>query len=132
MQPVDKLLGVLPVALQVVGHFAGRQSAVVAQLLFAIPDHLVRQLIGEWGSGEAARRVEADAPKEAFALSLNIDKARTELDWRPVWEFNRTVAEVAQWYKTWLTGDADMREVTLAQIARYEQDATAGAIAWAC
>lgn len=92
---------------------------------------LVQQLIGEWGQGTLSQRSEADAPQEAFALSLNIDKAKAELGWRPVWEFERTIAEVAHWYKAWLAGSTDMRAMTLAQIEQYERDAATQAIAWA-
>jgi CDP-glucose 4,6-dehydratase len=92
---------------------------------------LVDRLLAEWGSGNAAERPEADAPKEAFALSLNIDKARERLGWRPVWDFDRTIAETASWYKAWLAGDAPIRALCAAQIAAYEGDAAALGVPWA-
>jgi CDP-glucose 4,6-dehydratase len=91
---------------------------------------LVDQLLAEWGSGRAAERAEAEAPKEAFALSLNIDKARERLGWRPVWDFERTVAETASWYKTWLEGDEPIRAFCASQIDGYERDAAALCVPW--
>lgn len=91
---------------------------------------LVEQLLAEWGSGGASERAEADAPKEAFALSLNIDKARERLGWRPVWDFERTVAETASWYKAWLAGGEAIRALCAGQIDRYQRDAAALGVPW--
>jgi CDP-glucose 4,6-dehydratase len=92
---------------------------------------LVRQLVAEWGAGKAVERPQAGGPKEAFALSLNIDKARDRLGWRPVWDFERTVAETASWYKSWLAGDAPIRELCGRQIESYERDAAEIQLPWA-
>ncbi len=92
---------------------------------------LVDQFLAEWGSGSAAEQSEANAPKEAFSLSLNIDKVRERLGWRPVWDFERTVAETAAWYKAWLAGGGPIRDLCAGQIDRYERDAGALGVAWA-
>ena len=92
---------------------------------------LVEQLLAECGSGSAAEQAEPDAPKEAFALSLNIDKARERLGWRPVWDFERTIAETASWYKAWQKGDEPIRALCAGQIERYERDAAALGVPWA-
>ncbi|MBR0552107.1 CDP-glucose 4,6-dehydratase [Stakelama marina] len=91
---------------------------------------LVDTLLTKWGSGSAIHLNEAGAPKEAIALSLNIEKARTELDWFPVWEFDRTIAETAFWYRKWFEG-ADIRSLTDAQIDTYMADAAKLDVRWA-
>jgi CDP-glucose 4,6-dehydratase len=88
--------------------------------------HSVRQLaarvVRHWGRGRVVVRRRRGAPHEAGLLHLNCDKARFELGWRPVWNFDRTVAETVAWYKA-LAGGASARELSLKQIARYMEDA---------
>ena len=91
---------------------------------------LVERFLHEWGSGSALEQTEAGAPKEAFALSLDIDKVRERLGWRPVWDFERTVAETASWYKAWLGSDRPVRDLCREQIDRYEGDAAALGVPW--
>jgi len=92
---------------------------------------LVDQLVRDWGSGAADHLDEAGAPREAAALSLNIDKACSELAWKPVWDFERTIAETVGWYKAWSQGRQDLRQFTQDQIDTYMRDAAAASIAWA-
>ncbi len=93
-------------------------------------EQLVDELLRCWGSGSWVQSSEAGAPKEAMALSLNIEKAKAELDWRPVWEFSRTIVETASWFKSWSEGGNDIRSLTSTQIDRYVTDAAAASIAW--
>ena len=93
---------------------------------------LVDELIIDWESGSAVHLTEHGAPTEATALSLNIEKAWNELSWKPVWEFERTIAETVGWYKAWSQGKHDLRRFTEDQIDTYMRDAAAhSSIAWA-
>lgn len=92
---------------------------------------LVDELVKEWGSGSATNLEQAGNPKEATALSLNIERAWSELAWRPVWNFQRTIAETVDWYKTWSKGEQDLRHFTEDQIDSYMRDAAAASIRWA-
>lgn len=94
-------------------------------------DQLVAELLKNWQSGKAQHMPEAGAPEEAFALSLNIDKAKARLDWNPVWGFARTVAETANWYKSWAGGETNIRGITMAQIERYESNGADLRVRWA-
>ena len=78
-----------------------------------------------WGSG-VRPVVEGDASrgKEAQLLTLDSTKARVELGWRPRWELDRALAETVSWYRAWQS-NADMRRVSLDQIAAYEQTSPA-------
>ena len=61
-----------------------------------------------------------DHPREANILRLSIDKALWQLDWRPGWSVHEVLERSAEWYRAHLGGDVDMRELSLRQIADYE------------
>jgi CDP-glucose 4,6-dehydratase len=73
-----------------------------------------------WGGG-LRPEIEAGAARgqEARTLTLDSTKARRELDWRPRWTLDRALAETVGWCRA-LRGGADMRAVSLGQIADYE------------
>ncbi|MCX7054957.1 MAG: CDP-glucose 4,6-dehydratase [Proteobacteria bacterium] len=71
-----------------------------------------------WGQGAS---IEADVQNdvhEAHLLGLDASKARRRLDWTPVWDVDRAVAESLNWYRAHLGGD-DMQRYSLAQIAAF-------------
>lgn len=74
-----------------------------------------------WGGGDIRVERPDDAPHEARLLFLNTDKARIDLDWRPAWDLERTLAETVGWYRAVHDG-ADPAEVTGAQIDAYMSD----------
>lgn len=81
--------------------------------------HLTRSIVSAWGAGEI--QIEADlAFHEAGLLQLNCDKALQKLNWKPRWNFERTVAETVVWYKDVHEGKSAL-EVSLAQIRRYQE-----------
>ncbi len=45
---------------------------------------------------------EKTQPHEATLLFLDSTKARSQLLWRPVWDFETTLIKTAEWYKAWL------------------------------
>jgi len=92
---------------------------------------LVYEFLRGWGAGTADHLDDAGAPKEAHALSLNIERAWCELRWKPVWDFERTIAETVGWYKMWTQRTQDLRHFTEGQIETYMRDAAASSIAWA-
>jgi CDP-glucose 4,6-dehydratase len=60
------------------------------------------------------------AVHEAGLLQLNCEKAHNQLDWRPRWNFERTVKETTDWYKQVSLG-ASVYETTVNQIKLYEE-----------
>jgi len=48
-----------------------------------------------------------------------------------VWEFERTIAETANWFKAWSQGNRDLRNFTEHQIDSYMRDAAASSVGWA-
>ena len=61
-------------------------------------------------------------PHEANLLRLDITKAMTKLDWKPVWNLEDTARNVARWYGLWCMG-ANAYEACLRDIAEYEEGA---------
>lgn len=57
---------------------------------------------------------------ESKLLRLNIEKARTRLNWYPVLDFNQCVSMTGNWYQSYEQGK-DMLEYSMNQIHIYEQ-----------
>jgi CDP-glucose 4,6-dehydratase len=58
------------------------------------------------------------APHESNLLMLSSDKAKSQLAWQPLWNFERCVSETIEWYRKTDAGN-DPLELTLAQISSY-------------
>jgi CDP-glucose 4,6-dehydratase len=81
---------------------------------------IVERLTSQWGDNARWQLDGGDHPHEATYLKLDCSKARSRLGWHPRWDLNRTLDEIAAWYKAAARGE-DMRAVTLAQIDAYTQ-----------
>ncbi len=84
---------------------------------------LVGHLIEQWGCGAWIDDSQPGAPHEAGLLALAIDKAMTNLRWRPRWSFRRAIAETVRWYRGYYEAEGDefARSCTRAQIIAYMQ-----------
>lgn len=71
-------------------------------------------------------RAPAPQPHEATLLKLDTSKARARLTWRPLLDFEATLAQTGEWYRAWLAG-ADLRALTEQQLSRYIDDCSAKA-----
>lgn len=82
----------------------------------------VRDLSGRiaeaWGGGSVEVQSRTGDLHEAGLLHLNSEKARHELRWQPRWNFERTVDETVQWYKS-VRGGEPTAKVSSAQIRSY-------------
>lgn len=68
-------------------------------------------------------------PHEAALLYLDIAKAKSELDWHPVWSLDTTIKATAHWYKTYSeTGTV----ISRAQLSAYIAAARSAGASWAC
>jgi len=73
-----------------------------------------------WG-GKAAWALDSMAhPPEAAVLRLDTTKAATSLGWRPALPLAEALDWIVEWYRGWANG-RDLRQLTMTQIARYEQ-----------
>ncbi|WBU62710.1 CDP-glucose 4,6-dehydratase [Paracoccus aerodenitrificans] len=59
-------------------------------------------------------------PHEAGLLRLDSTRARLHLGWHPRLELSEALRLTAEWYRAYLRGDSDLRELTLSQIIKYE------------
>jgi len=58
-----------------------------------VVEELLRHVKGEW-----IDKGDPKAVHEAGLLNLDIRKARKVLGWKPTWNFEKTIAKVAEWY----------------------------------
>jgi CDP-glucose 4,6-dehydratase len=79
---------------------------------------LVETFIGYWGSGNynIERMQTYD---EANYLQLDISKAKRELKWMPRYNFDRSIKESVEWYKSFYSDGKSVKKKTEEQINRY-------------
>ncbi|MCC6623951.1 MAG: CDP-glucose 4,6-dehydratase [Deltaproteobacteria bacterium] len=81
---------------------------------------VAERIVALWGERVPLELGSADF-HETHALRLSIDKATSQLGWRPRWGFDATVANTVAWYRAAERGE-DMRAFTAAQIEAYMHD----------
>lgn len=79
---------------------------------------IVEQMLERWGSGSWTIEAQPQ-PHEATYLKLDCSKAHARLAWRPRWALADALGAIVDWQRAHQRGE-EMREVTLAQIARFE------------
>jgi CDP-glucose 4,6-dehydratase len=83
----------------------------------------VRKLIElaqlKFGKGETQFPIQHSAPHEATVLMLNANLAAQELDIKPRWNLETTVAKTMNWYRHFYEGQAAF-ELCRADILEYE------------
>lgn len=81
-------------------------------------EDLARGMVDVWGTGEVIVDRSTAQFHEARLLHLNCDRAAFDLDWKPRWDFARTVMETASWYKHVSDGKL-AADITQRQIRTY-------------
>lgn len=85
---------------------------------------IVERLAELWGEPIATLAPDGAQPHEARTLRLDSSRAREQLGWRPLWDLDRALASIVDWYRALAAGE-DMREATLGQVRAYEAVAVA-------
>jgi CDP-glucose 4,6-dehydratase len=81
---------------------------------------LVQTFIGNWKSGSWSDQSDPNERKrESSLLNLTIEKAFHLLDWNPLWDFEKTLLETVDWYKTYAENESLLREKTINQVSDY-------------
>jgi CDP-glucose 4,6-dehydratase len=82
---------------------------------------LVEMFLAAWQGGSWTDASDPRQPHEANVLRLNIDKALSQLRWRPTWTLAETVARTARWYRRYYDDCQQcMLEACRQDIAAYE------------
>jgi CDP-glucose 4,6-dehydratase len=76
------------------------------------------RLTNAWGEGASWALDGGNHPHEAHHLKLDCTKAKSRLHWQPRWHLEETLEAIVHWHHAH-QGGKDMREVTLQQIARF-------------
>ncbi|MGB8891791.1 MAG: CDP-glucose 4,6-dehydratase [Methanoregula sp.] len=81
---------------------------------------IAEKVIGKWGSGKWEITLDEENPvHEAGYLKLDIAKAMTKLEWKPVYGIDRTIQKTVEWYKQNNSGNRSMIETSLDQIHEF-------------
>jgi CDP-glucose 4,6-dehydratase len=86
-------------------------------------EDLVGLIASHWDGAADWTMSAGPHPKEAALLSLNCDKASAALGWHPTWSMEQMVDHTVHWFQAWHGGDADLRALSLEQIAAFTADA---------
>ena len=80
---------------------------------------LVERVAALWGRELSVTAQPGDHPHETATLRLDSTRARVRLGWAPAWDLDEGLRAIVDWYRAYERG-ADLREVTLAQVAAYQ------------
>jgi CDP-glucose 4,6-dehydratase len=61
--------------------------------------NVVENIKQSWNKIEYEIREDANNPHEAGLLKLDCSKARSRLEWKPVWDIEKTIEMTTKWYK---------------------------------
>jgi CDP-glucose 4,6-dehydratase len=81
---------------------------------------LVAMLVKLWGHGRWEAAPESGAPHESQLLRLDCSKANQLLGWQPSLTIEQALALVVEWHRAALVQKADLRAISLQQLADYE------------
>ncbi|MBK8986029.1 MAG: CDP-glucose 4,6-dehydratase [Chloroflexi bacterium] len=98
---------------------------------------LAERLVELWGSGSWVHTHPELEKSETGHLRLSWDKAATRLDWRPVYNWEKALAEIVGWYKIFQSAagssadeSANMHEANRAHLQTYVDHARAVGVGW--
>jgi len=83
-------------------------------------DWILDKMISKWPNSSWELDNNSN-PHEAGFLKLDISKAKSKLDWSPVWELSQTLERIVSWHQAWLNKD-DMQAVCLTEIEEYMRE----------
>lgn len=83
-------------------------------------DWILGSMVEKW-EGSNWRLDQNSHPHEAGFLKLDISKAKSKLNWFPVWHLDHTLEKIISWQQAWLS-KADIQVTCLAEIDEYMRD----------
>jgi CDP-glucose 4,6-dehydratase len=91
-------------------------------------DEVVRRFKAHWDGFEYELKSDPDQPHEAGLLKLDCSKARSKLDWHPLWDAAQALEKTAAWYKNYYLQNS---VCSLQNLEEYIQLARKKGICWA-
>ena len=82
---------------------------------------IVDRLCVLWGEGASWRIDGKIGPHEAHYLKLDCSKAKSALDWKPVWNLEQALVKIVAWHKAAILG-RDLRSETCTQINDFHRN----------
>lgn len=76
-----------------------------------------------WGESVTYQIDSNPQPHEANYLKLDCSKAKSELNWQPIWDIHKALQSIVDWNKAWLNKE-DIRSVCNQQINDYFKELT--------
>ena len=67
------------------------------------------------------KTVDLPQPHETKLLYLNNSKAKTKLDWMPIWSIDKAIMETARWYQAWMD---DAKVISKQQLIEFIENST--------
>ena len=85
---------------------------------------IVQKLVEYWGDGANWKLDTKPQPHEAQYLKLDISKARPRLHWTPTWNLGKSLNQIVNWHRAWLSRD-NIRQYCQNEIDTYMADMSA-------
>jgi CDP-glucose 4,6-dehydratase len=79
---------------------------------------IVKLFIKKWGSG-TLKKTASTKFYEHKIIKLNINKAKSKLNWKPKYNLNKSISATVDWYYKVLKEKKDISETTMRQIRKY-------------
>ena len=88
-------------------------------------DNLLDYIIKIW-PGNSWKLDNTDNPHEANLLKLDISKAKSKLQWAPVWNLETSLNKIVQWHISWTKQSSNTQELCIKEINQYIEDSKNG------
>jgi CDP-glucose 4,6-dehydratase len=83
-------------------------------------DWILDRMISKWPNSSWELDKNSNSHEAGF-LKLDILKAKSKLDWHPVWKLGYTLEKIIDWHGAWL-GKENMQALCLAEIEEYTRE----------
>lgn len=84
-------------------------------------DWILDKMVDKWGDDASWQLAGQPQPHEAEFLKLEISKAKSRLDWQPIWSLEQTLERIIRWHQLWLDKE-NMQGICLNEINEYMRD----------
>jgi CDP-glucose 4,6-dehydratase len=83
-------------------------------------DWILEKMISKWPDSSWELDINSN-PHEAGYLKLNILKAKSKLDWTPLWGLEQALEKIIIWHQAWINKE-NIQAICLAEVEEYMRD----------